>query len=90
MMPNVTSKFESVASVKEALKKFLKCDVTEMGYISPGHGAKGKHNSLISDDDLQLMYEYEGRRGINGVLLWCFGAPDDTTDSKTNPIAIHW
>ena len=28
------------------------------------------------------MYsEYEGRRGIHGVLLWCYRAPDVTTDA---------
>ena len=69
-MPNVTSKFESITSVNDAFKKFLKCDVTEMGYVSPGHGAKGKYNDLINDDDLELMYEeYEGRRGTWSVVV---------------------
>ena len=28
------------------------------------------------------MYdEYEGRRGINGVLLWCYGAMDDNSNA---------
>ena len=67
-MPNVTSKFESIASVKDGMKKFLQCDVTDIGYVSPGHGAKGKYNDLINDDDLELMYkEYEGR----GVFMEC-------------------
>ena len=72
-MPDVTFKFESITSVKDAIEKFLKCDVTEIGYISPGHGVNGKNNNLVNDDDLELMYsEYEGRRGIHGVLLWCY------------------
>ena len=82
-MPNVTSKFESITSVKDAMKKFLKCDVTDIGYVSPGHGAKGKYNDLINDDDLELMYkEYEGRRGVHGVLLWCCRASGGTTDAE--------
>ena len=81
-MPNVTSKFESIASVKDAMTNFLKCEVTEIGYISPGHGANGKYNDLVNDDDLELMYkEYEGRRGVHGVLLWCYRAPEGTTDA---------
>ena len=70
-MPDITSRFESIASVKDAMKKFLKCDVAEIGYISPDHGVNGRCNNLVNDDDLCLMYEYEGRRGIHGVLLWC-------------------
>lgn len=85
-MPDITSRFESIASVKDAMKKFLKCDVAEIGYISPGHGVNGRCNNLVNDDDLSLMYnEYEGRRGIHGVLLWCRAPPctSDATDSQT-------
>ena len=89
-MPDVTSRFESIESVKDAVNKFLKCDVTEIGYISPGHGINGKYNSLVNDDDLKLMYnEYEGRRGIHGVLLWCRapgpGITIDAADSQPVP-----
>ena len=73
-LPDATSKFVSIGNVKEVISKFLQSDVVEVGYISPGHGAKGKHNSLLDDDDLSSMYlEYEGKRGVNGVLLWCYG-----------------
>lgn len=68
----------------EAIKNFLKFDVNVIGYISPGHGFKGRHNNLTNEDDLQLMYkEYEGRRGVNGVLLWTYGPPDDENDTTT-------
>lgn len=64
--------------------------MTEVGYISPGHGVNGKYNNLVNEDDLELMYsEYEGRRGIHGVLLWCYRAPDitfDAADSHTRTI----
>ena len=80
-LPDITSKFKSITNVKETLKNFLKSEIKEMGYISPGHGAKGRHNRLINEADLQSMYnEYEGRRGINGVLLWCYGPMDDNSD----------
>ena len=64
-MPDITSRFESIASVKDAMKKFLKCNATEIGYISPGHGVNDRCNNLVNDDDLKLMYnEYEGIHGV--------------------------
>lgn len=73
-LPGATSKFVSITDVGDMVRKFLQSDVVEVGYISPGHGAKGKHNSLLDDDDLSTMYlEYEGKRGVNGILLWCYG-----------------
>ena len=79
-MPDTTSKFVSIRDVKDTIAKFLKRDVVqEVGYISPDHGAKGRHNSLLKDSDLVAMYEeYEGRRGVNGVLLWFYAADDET------------
>ena len=66
------------------MKNFLKCDVREIGYISPGHRANGKYNDLVNVDD--LYNEYEGRRGVHGVLQWCYRAPEgmnDAEDSQT-------
>ena len=48
-LPDVTSEFKSITNVKETLKNFLKSEVKVMGYISPGHGAKGRHNGLINE-----------------------------------------
>ena len=40
-------------------------DIAEMGYLSPGHGLKGKLNPLSDDEDLQDMYaEYKSKREI--------------------------
>ena len=60
-MPDITSRFESIASVKDTMKKFLN-DVAEIGYISP---VNGRCNNLVNDDD-HSYNEYEGRRGIHG------------------------
>ena len=47
--------------------------LSAVGYISPGHGMKGKLNSIDVDDDLTEMYiEYE-------VLLWCFATIDENS-----------
>ena len=81
-LPNAT-KFETVLHVKDAIKEFLNGEIQEIGYISPGHGAKGKHNSLVNEEDLKSMYdEYQGRRGVNGLLLWCYRAVDDSSDTQ--------
>ena len=55
-------------------------DIAEMGYISPGHGLKGKLNPLTGDDDLEDMYaEYKSKRDI---ILWCC-TPHSKSDGST-------
>lgn len=49
----------------------------EIGYITPGHGARGQQRWIIDEKDMQDMYnEYKGR---NEVLLW-FYIPSSTTN----------
>lgn len=44
-------------------------NVNQVGYILPGHGLKGKHHFISSDDDLAEMYiAFKGKLDI---LLWC-------------------
>jgi len=49
-------KYTTVDELKEKLCEELNLDIEEMGYISPGHGLKGKLNPLTSDEDLDDMY----------------------------------
>ena len=59
---------QSVLYTIDELKAELKIDIAEMGYISPGHGLKGKLNPLTGDDNLEDMYgEYKGKHDI---MLW--------------------
>ena len=52
----------------------------ELGYISPGHGLKGKLNPLTGDEDLEDMYgEYKNKRDI---MLWCC-TPRSKSDGGT-------
>ncbi len=44
--------------------------VEELGYVEPGHGAKGKRCWLHTDADLKEMYEQHKRK--KEVLLWCY------------------
>ena len=48
-------KSTTVSDVKAKLNEELKIDIAEMGYISPGHGLKGKLNPLMCDEDLEEM-----------------------------------
>ncbi len=62
-------KFMSVDDAKLKLCEELEIDIQELGYISPGHGLKGKLNPLTCDEDLKDMYvEYKNKRDI---MLWC-------------------
>ena len=51
-----------------------------MGYIEPGHGAKGKMRQLNDDDALKEMYVLHKR--IRDILLWMHG---DTEGTSTDP-----
>ena len=50
------------------------------GYVEPGHGAKGKHQKLMTIEDLRNMYKvYEGRKEI---LLWSCSERRDQLQRK--------
>ena len=41
-----------------------------MGFIEPGHGAKGKQQWIVDDDDFCDMYKtYKGKKDIT---LWVY------------------
>ena len=44
-----------------------------IGYIEPGHGAKGKQCWLSTDQDLIDMYDLFARKKCE-ILLWCYKA----------------
>ena len=46
-----------------------------LGYIEPGHGAKGKTRQLNDDEDLAEMYVLHKQK--RDVLLWCYGDVDE-------------
>ncbi len=54
---------------------------SEVGYVEPGHGAKGKRHWLHTVADLKEMYEKHERK--KDVLLWCYSdASKDTKKGK--------
>ena len=74
-----TAKFKSLVDLKEELKKsfpdnFLNSS-DELGYIEPGHDAKGRQHWLKSEEDLDDMYkEHKTKKEI---MLWAYDAKKD-------------
>ena len=65
----------------DVLCKELGSKVEMVGFLSPGHGLKGKHNVLNSDSDLAQMYEeYRLKRCV--IRLWCL------CETKDNAVAV--
>jgi len=72
----VDSNFDTPEDIKQQLceafsEHIPNSDVDlEIGYISPGHGARGQQRWIIDNEDVQDMYEdYKGK---NEVLLWFY------------------
>ena len=62
----------------------VKEDEMEMGFIEPGHGAKGKQHWIVDDDDLCDMY-----KTYKDIMLWVYlgtrkrpHSPDPESSSK--------
>lgn len=85
-------KFSDVSSLRSKLAelfgKYMIEAEFQVGYLTPGHGFKGKQLFLSTDDDLTQMYsEHHGRRSIN---LWLKLYPKKhkrQKDSSTEPAA---
>ena len=63
-------RFTSTEDVRDQLSDLLKCQVTE-----PGHGLKGKQQTLIDDGDIDEMYDVYKRKRC-GITLWCYTCAD--------------
>ena len=77
----VSTLFKTVISLKKALCEYFPTFLTssasdvEVGYITKGHGARGKQLWISDDIDIEDMYkEYQGKKEI---ILWFY------TNNKT-------
>ena len=64
--------FKTISDIKDGLAEWInlseELDLV-MGYIEPGHGAKGRQRWLHDDSDLTDLYQlYKGKKEI---MLWC-------------------
>lgn len=76
-------KFTTVDDLKAKLCEELKIDIEEMGYISPGHGLKGKLNPLTSNEDLEDMYAEYDSKHTREIMLWCSSPREHKFDVST-------
>lgn len=61
-------KFTSIEVVQTEIKEI---EIGNVGYVAPGHGLKGKHETLAEDEDLVSMYtECKSRKG--DIMLWYY------------------
>ena len=88
-----TTCFSSLDGLKQQLHQLNPHIRDKFGYITPGHGLKGKLNSITAEQDLLEMYSvYKNKHNI---LLWCYVGAEDpkrkrpatTTSSKHAPTA---
>ena len=86
---NFTGQFVSVDTLKESLSVFkpdaASADVCSFGYVSPGHGLKGKHVWVTSVEDLDEMYVVHKMK--KEITLWCYinAAAKDGDKSRKRP-----
>ena len=66
-------RFSDVSDLKAKLQElFLKeTGEIDVGYIEPGHGARGKLRWLSNSADLEDMYTLFSIKNKNEILLWC-------------------
>ena len=50
------TRFCSVEELRQELKQCLGVSPSQIGYIEPGHGLKGKQRWLANTDDIEEMY----------------------------------
>lgn len=68
VLPLRSPKFTSVDDLKEKISELVSSEVDDVGYISPGHGVKGKQNIRLKSNVYQLA---GSKRDINCAVVLC-------------------
>lgn len=63
--------FSSVTSLRDAIADVVPSGFTDIGYIEPGHGLKGRKFWITMDSDLIELYKQHNCKNCYSVLLWC-------------------
>ena len=84
------SKFRSVHELKDKLQETLSDSASGdvVGYIEPGHGAKGKQRWVEHSDDPTHKYSSYGKK--LDILLWCYDKAEphkDRAASRKRPLS---
>ena len=56
----------------------------DMGYVTPGHGMKGRKIWIHLDDDVKIMYEKHEKK--MSIFLWCY-TKSSTQAAQKNEVA---
>ena len=82
-------KFKTVDEIKEAIEECCESNVSlpidSLGYVEPGHGAKGKQRWLITDADVTDMYK--AHQGKKEILLWCYSKGSSHGGAQKRPLS---
>ena len=74
-----TKKFHSIGDLQTELRSFGVA-TKDIGYIEPGHGAKGRQMWLGRQEDLDEMYKTIDKKVKREILLWCYRKSEDGID----------
>ena len=77
----VNRKFLSQLELRDELFQELGRRVSEIGFILPGHGLKGKHITITTDNDLSVMYEEYCSKHCE-IRLWCMCIMHENSDNE--------
>ena len=83
----ITSQFQSIEELKNVLETHLasaKKPVTSVGYVEPGHGAKGKQRWIINNEDLEDMYKIH--EGKSEILMWCYEQTESDSSKSSKSV----
>ena len=86
----INKRFRSVLEVQSELTKHFKDSIPEeaiqLGYIKPGHGAKGRQQWIFTREDLDDMYrEHAGKEEIIFWVLGCQGQTRAQPSQRKRP-----
>lgn len=77
--------FKYIDEMKENLASAVQgipSTIDQVGYIEPGHGAKGKQRWLSVSEDLKDMYTLHQKK--REILLWCYAIKPSTSNPSTS------
>lgn len=81
-------RFEMVDDIKTSLAKWTNLELSKefdlaIGYIEPGHGAKGRKRWLHDDSDLVDLYQLH--KGKKEIMLWCLTVAHSERSRSRSP-----
>ena len=71
----INNVFKSIDDLKDTLSTVnVASTIDQVGFIEPGHGAKGRQQWLTDSEDLKDMYSLHQYR--NEIIFWCYSVKE--------------